>query len=226
MRARLWSIGEVDQVGDPEGTFFCEQAQEVALTLRERRDRYGMGFLMLSAGIGYLLGGFVPQADGHHCSAVEVIFYSDVPMGEVQIFLYDRQAGTHSSYVFLHRFDRRGEARQLGLLFMGNPRALIGEADGVSVVEDGNHDLGEPRMNEVFGHLPDHRVGNGTPAALRVVERRGSQCFDVFVGRSRWNFDDAWSAAQIVVHGYARRRFHIGEIERCAFLSCAFRRFG
>ena len=105
---------------------------------------------------------------------------------------------------------------------MGDAGALVGEADGVALVEHRHDDLLEPRVDEVLRHLADDRVGDGAARPLRVVEGVGRQRLDVLVGGPGWDLDDARRAAQVAVHRDARSGFHVGEIEGLPRPTCGF----
>ena len=210
-----WGASVRFQVGHAERALFQEQLEEIAFPLREGRCGH-RAFALVGGTRGRrgFLRGVVLQADRHHGAGVEVVLDGYMAMRELEVFLDDGKSRAHAAYVFLHRLDRRGESRQLRLVLVGDSRSLVGEADGVSLVEDRHDDFIEAGVDEILRNLADGGVGDGSAASLRIVERRRCERFDIFVGGSRGNLDDARRAAEIVVDGYPGGRFHIGEIER------------
>ena len=53
---------------------------------------------------------------------------------------------------------------------MGDSRSLVGEADGVSLVEDRHDDFIEAGVDEILRNLADGGVGDGSAASLRIVD--------------------------------------------------------
>lgn len=98
----------------------------------------------------------------------QVVLDGDGAVRIVQVFPDDGQARTDAADVALHGFDGRREPGQLGLLLLVDARALVGEPDGVALVQDGDDDLGEAGVDEVLRYFPDDRVGNGSSGELRL----------------------------------------------------------
>ena len=68
------------------------------------------------------------------------------------------------------------DAAIIDLLMAG---AMIGEADGVPFVENGDHHLFEARMDEIFGNLPNNGVRDGSPCAMGLFVHRGGERLDI-----------------------------------------------
>ena len=146
------------------------------------------------------------QADGDDGSGSQVVLYGYGSVGEVQVFLHDGKPRPYAADVLLHRLDRRGEPRKLRLVFLKYPRPLVGEANRVSTVQDGHGYLGELGVDEVFRHLPDHRVRDSSSAELRLFVNARCEVFNVIRRRCGVDLGDARRALEIVVQSYARDR--------------------
>ena len=108
-----------------------------------------------------------------------------------------------------HRFDRRGKAWQLRFVFVEDTRTLVGESDGVSIIEDRDDDLLETGVDEVFRHLSNNRIRNAAARKLRLLVDSRSKIFDVLRRFSRRDFGDTRRASEVVVQGDSRGSRHV-----------------
>src|SRR2546425_9116876 len=96
-----------------------------------------------------------PDTQGHDCSPAEVILERDGPAEEGQLFAGHRKAGAHPLDEPAHRWGGRGEARFQCERFVYDPRSMVGDADGIAIVQNTNDGPLEERVDEILNNLPD-----------------------------------------------------------------------
>ena len=90
---------------------------------------------------------------------------------------------------------------------------MIGEADGVPFVENGDHHLFEARMDEIFGNLPNNGVRDGSPCAMGLFVHRGGERLDISRRVGGLYLHNPWCAAQVVVESDAPHGVDEGIVE-------------
>ena len=100
-------------------------------------------------------------------------------MGRFEVLPHNGKARPDAPNIVFHRLDGRRKPWHLGLFFRGDAGAMIGEADGVPFVENGDHYLFEARMDEIFGNLPNNGVRDGPPCTVGLFVNRGGERLDI-----------------------------------------------
>ena len=100
---------------------------------------------------------------------------------------------------------RGREARLEGAVLVVDPGSVVGDADRLPVVEDGDHDVAEVRVQQILDELLEDRVGD-LPALLaavvvRLLRQRGDERGQVLL----LDGDHPRRARERVVDGDARR---------------------
>ena len=90
---------------------------------------------------------------------------------------------------------------------------MIGEADGVPFVENGDHHLFEARMDEIFGNLPNNGVRDGSPCAMGLFVHCGGERLDISRRVGGLYLHNPWCAAQVVVESDAPHGVDEGIVE-------------
>jgi len=101
----------------------------------------------------------------------------------------------------------------LHLVLVDDARALVSEANGVASVEDGNHHLGEARVDEILCDLQDNGEGDLSTGCLGVAIDGGCERADELARLDRLDVDDARRAQKIVIDGNPRRAMYKRVIE-------------
>ncbi len=107
---------------------------------------------------------FTHQADGDDGAGPQIVLDSNGAMGRFEVLPHNGKARPDAPNIVFIGSTAEEKPWHLGLFFRGDAGAMIGEADGVPFVENGDHHLFEARMDEIFGNLPNNGVGMVPPA--------------------------------------------------------------
>ena len=120
-------------------------------------------------------------------------------VSEFEVLLHDGQPRPYSPDVAFHGLDCRGESGKLCAVLARDARALVGEPDGAAVVENGYGCFLETRVDEVFRHLADDGVGNGSACRFRLLINACGKVFDELCGGRRLDLGYVRRAEQVIV---------------------------
>src|SRR5665647_2483034 len=101
-------------------------------------------------------------------AAAEIVLDRQHSSQELQRLARDRQPGAYSADDLPLPRGRGGEAGLKGAVLMLHPGSVIGDADRLAVVEDGDHDVEEVRMEKILHQLLDDGVWH-LPSLLAAV---------------------------------------------------------
>ena len=135
-------------------------------------------------------------------------------MREIEVLFHDGQARPHAANIVFHRLHGGREPGDLRLILVRYARALVGETDGIALVQDGHGSLGETRVDEVFRYFADDGVRNGPSGVFSLFINFRCKAFNEFSRRRRVYLRHARGAAKIVVQRDARYGVYMRVVER------------
>ena len=107
----------------------------------------------------------------------QVVLNGDGAVREIEVLFHDGQARPHAANIVFHRLHGGCEPGDLRLILIRYARALVGETDGIALVQDGHGSLGETRVDEVFRYFADDGVRNGPSGVFSLFINFRSQGF-------------------------------------------------
>lgn len=115
----------------------------------------------------------------------QVVLYGDGAVREIEVLFHDGQARPHAANIVFHRLHGGREPGDLRLILVRYARALVGETDGIALVQDGHGSLGETRVDEVFRYFADDGVRNGPSGVFSLFINFRCKAFNEFSRRRR-----------------------------------------
>ena len=150
-------------------------------------------------------GALVGHGDGDDGARVEVVLDDERAAVVLHVLLGVGQAAADPADVLLHLLGCRGGAVLEGARLLLDAGALVGEADGVSVVEDGDGRLDEVGVHEVLDDLADHGEGDLAALLLREFGDGGGYLLEVGAHVLGLYHHDARGRRRVVEDGDAGR---------------------
>ena len=142
--------------------------------------------------------------DGEHGAAAEVVLHGQDAAQELEGLARERQPGPDTADDLPLVGGRGGEAGLEGAVLVVDPGPVVGDADGLAVVEDGDDNVAEVGVQEVLDELLDDRVRHLAALLAAVVigllRQGGDQGGQILL----LDGDDARRAGECVVDGDAR----------------------
>ena len=107
--------------------------------------------------------------DGEHGAAAEVVLRGQDAAQELERLAGEGQPGPDAADDLPLVGGRGGEAGEERTVLVVHPRAVVGDADRLTVVEDGDDDVAEVRVQEVLDDLLEDRVRHLAALLAAVV---------------------------------------------------------
>ena len=115
------------------------------------------------------------------------------------------ETGSSAADISFHTAICAGYAKVEGALLVVDARPLVGKANGVAPIEDGDDGLREVRVDEVFHNLANHHERDMTALFLHALIDGVGRLFQIGTDVLRLDNDHARRRQHVVVDGDARR---------------------